>query len=197
MTRTIWVTWVTILVGQVGLIHKLSKLSGCDPDITCSLETVLASGKWVNFGSDECTEMSLVWNQLIISRCFEACGVQRFHLQAESVQGPVLYPAKNKEICGIVAYQRLFMLCYISLVNQALWSQSAYRLEIISTRSERVWWTAYTLFVQRIDRFCRLLNGLEVVHRSDDSPNIHNMVRLVMGWRGTPIITSVNHLNTN
>ena len=26
------------LVGQVGLIHKLAKLSGCDPDITCSLE---------------------------------------------------------------------------------------------------------------------------------------------------------------
>ena len=27
---------------------------------------VLTSGKWVNFGSDECTEISLVWNQLII-----------------------------------------------------------------------------------------------------------------------------------
>ena len=26
------------LVGQVGLIHKVAKLSGCDPDITCSLE---------------------------------------------------------------------------------------------------------------------------------------------------------------
>ena len=32
---------------------------------------VLASGKWVNFGSAECTEISLVWNQLIISSCFE------------------------------------------------------------------------------------------------------------------------------
>ena len=36
----------------------------------------------MNFGSDECTEISLVSNQLIfISSCFEACGVPRFHLQ--------------------------------------------------------------------------------------------------------------------
>ena len=26
MTRTIWVTWVTFLVGQLGLIHKLNYL---------------------------------------------------------------------------------------------------------------------------------------------------------------------------
>ena len=26
MTRTIWVTWVTFLLGQVGLIHKLNYL---------------------------------------------------------------------------------------------------------------------------------------------------------------------------
>ena len=26
MTQTIWVTWVTFLVGQVGLIHKLNYL---------------------------------------------------------------------------------------------------------------------------------------------------------------------------
>ena len=46
-------------------------------------KTVLASGKWVNFGSDEGTEILLVWNQLNISwsSCFEAYGVQRFHLQ--------------------------------------------------------------------------------------------------------------------
>ena len=38
--------------------------------------------KWVNFGYDEYTKISLVWSQLIfISSCFEACGVQRFHLQ--------------------------------------------------------------------------------------------------------------------
>ena len=68
-----------------------------------------------------------------------------------------------------------------SLVNQTLWSQGAYQLEIISARSERVWGTAHTFFVQRIDRFCRLLIGVEVVHRGDASPNIRNVVRLVIG----------------
>ena len=32
MIRTMWVTWVTFLMDQVGLIRKLAKLSGCDPD---------------------------------------------------------------------------------------------------------------------------------------------------------------------
>ena len=42
-----WVTLVTFLMGQVGLIHKLAKLSGCDPDfkyIRCLLEY---SSKWI------------------------------------------------------------------------------------------------------------------------------------------------------
>ena len=30
MTRTMWVTF---LMGQVSLIHKLNYVSGCDPDI--------------------------------------------------------------------------------------------------------------------------------------------------------------------
>ena len=50
MTRTIWVTF---LVGQVHGSDLQTKLSGWDPDITCS------------FGSDECTEIPLVQNQLI------------------------------------------------------------------------------------------------------------------------------------
>ena len=44
-------------------------------------------------GSDECTAILLVWNHLIISSCFEACGIQRL--------GPVLYHAKNEEMYGI------------------------------------------------------------------------------------------------
>ena len=59
-----------------------------------------------------------------------------------------------------------------SLVNQTLRSQGAYRLEIISAHSKRVWWTAHTIFVQRIDRFCRLLIGVEVAHRGDDLSNV-------------------------
>ena len=41
-------------------------------------------------------------------------------------------------------------VCICSLVPQTLWSQGAYRLEIISARSKRVWCNAYTFFVQRI-----------------------------------------------
>ena len=37
------------------------------------------------------------------------------------------------------------------------------------------------LFVQKIDKFCRLLIGVEVVHRGDDSPNICNMACLMIG----------------
>ena len=44
-----------------------------------------------------CTEL-LVWNQLIISSCFELCDVQRFHCQKIcAIKGPVLYPYKNKK----------------------------------------------------------------------------------------------------
>ena len=49
---------------------------------------MLPSGEWLNFGSNECTEISLVWKQLIfISSCFKAYGVQRFHLQEVCVRG--------------------------------------------------------------------------------------------------------------
>ena len=34
-----------------------------------------------NFGSDECADISLVWNQFSILNCLETCDVQRFHLQ--------------------------------------------------------------------------------------------------------------------
>ena len=62
MTRTIWVTWVNFLVGQVGLIHKLNYL-----DVTRIFnrshflqKKTLVSDKQVNLGSSECTEPSLV-----------------------------------------------------------------------------------------------------------------------------------------
>jgi len=42
----------------------------------------------------------------------------------------------------------------IALVSrsQTLSSQGAYRLEIISTRSERVWYIAYTFFALELER---------------------------------------------
>ena len=62
MTRTIWVTWVTFLVGQVGLIYKLNYL-----DVTrifnrshVLCKKTLAPDKQVNLASGECTKPSLV-----------------------------------------------------------------------------------------------------------------------------------------
>ena len=37
MIQTTWVTWVTLIGGSSGS-RLQTKLSGCDPDITCSLE---------------------------------------------------------------------------------------------------------------------------------------------------------------
>ena len=62
MTRTIWVTRVTFLMGQVGLIRKLNYL-----DVTQILnrshvlkKAALASDKQVIFAFGECTESLLV-----------------------------------------------------------------------------------------------------------------------------------------
>ena len=33
ITRTIWVTWVTFLVGQAWGSHLQTELSECDPDV--------------------------------------------------------------------------------------------------------------------------------------------------------------------
>ena len=47
MTRTIWVSWVTFLLGQVGLICKLNYLDVTQifNRLTCSLKKTLASDK--------------------------------------------------------------------------------------------------------------------------------------------------------
>ena len=70
--------------------------------------------------------------------------------------------------------------------------QGTYQFEIIS-----VLWKGSgelrmaTFFVQRIDRFCQLLIGIEVVHRGYDWSTHYRIIR----HSGTPIITSVNHFN--
>ena len=79
MTLTIWVTFD----GSSGS-HLQTKLSGCDPDITCSLENkcwhlvsewTLLWVWWMHWNI-------MVWNKLIISSCFKACGVQSFQVCA-------------------------------------------------------------------------------------------------------------------
>ena len=55
MTQTIWVTWVTFLVGQVGLIRKINYLD------VMWISRFLENSVGI-FGCDECIEISLVWN---------------------------------------------------------------------------------------------------------------------------------------
>ena len=118
MTRTIWVTWVTFLVGQVGLICKLNYL-----DITCSLGKQCCHwylvAKWENFGSDECTEISLhniiiVWNQLIISRWLAVLKhvISKDFIFKKSVQGTgfCTLPSMKKSIYGIVLIKNFSLL---------------------------------------------------------------------------------------
>ena len=66
----------------------------------------------IKLESDEgelCAESSLIWNQLITSSCFELCDVQRFHYQkVYAIEGAVLYPYKNEEICLVLFHIRIF-----------------------------------------------------------------------------------------
>ena len=82
-------------------------------------QCMLASGNWVNFCSDKCTEISLVWNQFIISSCFEACGVQGFHLQEVCARDQfcilprmkkpmTLFHIKNYFSCHVILLKRNF-----------------------------------------------------------------------------------------
>ena len=52
---------------------------------------------------------------------------------------------------------------YNSLVNQTLWLQGAYRLEIISARSGRSGQLPIQILFWGIDRFCRLLIGVKPI----------------------------------
>ena len=115
-----WVGWpgqsgsLGSLFGGSSGSHPQTK-SGCDPDITCLLENSVGIW-WVSEWTDGCIEISLVCSSC---HSFEACGVQKFHLQEVcTCKGPVLYPAKNEEVYGIVPYQNFFMLCYITLKFQ-------------------------------------------------------------------------------
>ena len=112
------VGWVTrpdslghFLLCQVAMPHPQTKLSGCHVFFRKQCWHLVA--KWVNFGSDECTEISLLWNHLIISSCFEACGVQRFHLQEVCARDRFCsYPAKNEGLFHINNFS-----CHVSYIT--------------------------------------------------------------------------------
>ena len=52
--------------------------------------------------------------------------------------------------------------------------QGAYRLEIISARSERVWSTAYTFLVLQIPRFWGLLISVDMLQRGVNKQCVTN-----------------------
>ena len=105
----------SLLVGQVGLICKLNYL-----DMTrishVLRKTVLASGKWVNFGSDEYMHWNIIGAKqaYFYLKPFWSMWCPKISSSSSLCKRPVLYPAKNEEIYGIVSYQKFFMSCYIS-----------------------------------------------------------------------------------
>ena len=63
-----------------------------------------ASDKQVNLGSDEYTDASLVWNQLTTYlKMFWSTWYLGISFSRILWMRPVLYPAKNEEIYGIVS----------------------------------------------------------------------------------------------
>ena len=89
------------LEGQVGLIYKLNYL-----DVTqISLNFFII----------------IVWNQVVVSSCFEACAVSKDLIFKKSVQGTGSSNISCQEwrnlysyVYGIVSYQNFFMSCYIT-----------------------------------------------------------------------------------
>ena len=56
------------------------------------------------WASDECTEISLVWNQLIISSPFEVCSVQRFHLRIQALSWRNLWHCSILKIFHVICH---------------------------------------------------------------------------------------------
>ena len=82
MTQTIWATF---LMGQVGLICKLSYLI-----VTMFFRKLLTSGKRVNFGSDKCNEIRITGVELAYYLNIQAVSkyvVVKDFIFKESVQG--------------------------------------------------------------------------------------------------------------
>ena len=64
-------------------------------------------------------QMSL---NLITSRCFELCDIQRFHCQKVCAnEGPILYPYKTEEICMALFHIRTFLQLHYNLCFFSMW----------------------------------------------------------------------------
>ena len=76
----------------------------------------------MNFGSDKCTEISLVWNQLIIPNCFEACGIEDF-VFVQGTNSVFCQEWKNLWHCSISKTFQV-MLHYFQKENFNMWVTS-------------------------------------------------------------------------
>ena len=88
-----WVGWPrqsgsfeSLFSGSSGS-HPQIKLSGCDPDITCSLKTVLASGKWVNLGLMNALKYHWCETSLLLSQVVLKHVVSKDFIFRKSLQG--------------------------------------------------------------------------------------------------------------
>ena len=92
----------------------------------------------MNFGSDEYTEISLVWNQLIISSCFEACGVQRFHLQEVCARD---------QFCILPRMKKLWLLYVYMWVTSESQVYGSHLDCSVGQMGQQVWPTSVAMFV--------------------------------------------------
>ena len=77
----------------------------------------LVFDKWVNLGSGECTEPSLVWNRLLTSSWRIWC--PEFSFSRILCMGPLLY---SEEVYGIVSYLIFSVPFYITFKrNFSMW----------------------------------------------------------------------------
>ena len=73
---------------------------------------MLASGEWVNFGSNECTEISFVGNQLIFSSILKHM-VSKDFIFKKSVQVTSSVSCQEWKNLWHCSISKFFMLCYI------------------------------------------------------------------------------------
>ena len=122
MTWTIWVTWVAI--GGSSRSHLLTVIY---LDVTwiqidhMFCKKTLATYKWVSLESHECTEPCIIaLKPAYYIQLFWSMWCPKISFSRILCMRPVLYPAKNEEICDMVSY----LLFYITLKNFSMWVTS-------------------------------------------------------------------------
>ena len=80
---------------QVGLICTLNYLDVTQYHMFFRKKCWHLVAKWVNSGFDECTDISLVWNQLIISQAVLKHVVSKDFIFKKSVQGTCSVPCQE------------------------------------------------------------------------------------------------------